>query len=235
MSIFTNTEIENLVKEALTPLCEIMNKYGSDKGTTGQGTSGHNYTKLYHHLFNDIRNDELKVLEVGIGSVNPELQSNMAWSRGYKPGASLRGWKEYFPNAFIYGCDFDEATLFSEDRIKTFYIDQRSQDIILDQVRRNIKNVSFDIIIDDGLHECEVNLLTFACLYNSLKIGGTYIIEDLDPRAETLINNSGMINKLKEVGDLVQFVNLVSYSNIGDSCCLIVKKKAKTQIRVKTG
>ena len=41
-----------------------------------------------------------------------------------KPGASLRVWRDYFPNAIIYGADIDKDILFAEERIKTFYIDQ---------------------------------------------------------------------------------------------------------------
>ena len=41
-----------------------------------------------------------------------------------KPGASLRVWRDFFPNAKIYGGDIDKETLFIEDRISTYYVDQ---------------------------------------------------------------------------------------------------------------
>jgi len=43
----------------------------------------------------------------------------------YKPGSSLRVWKDYFKNAEIYGADLDKTILFNnEDKIHTFYVDQ---------------------------------------------------------------------------------------------------------------
>ena len=41
-----------------------------------------------------------------------------------KPGAWLRIWCEYFPNAEIFGADIARDILFDDDRIKTFDVDQ---------------------------------------------------------------------------------------------------------------
>ena len=41
-----------------------------------------------------------------------------------KPDASLRVWKDFFPYAKIYGGDIDSDTLFTEDRILTYHVDQ---------------------------------------------------------------------------------------------------------------
>jgi hypothetical protein len=110
----------------MTDLCFIMEKYGSDKVPSLR----HNYTKLYHNLFNSMRDQPLRVFELGIGTVDPKLVSNMSCYNGYKPGASLRGWKEYFPNSQIYGADIDTNILFEEDRIETFFCDQTKPEVI---------------------------------------------------------------------------------------------------------
>ena len=60
MEILVNTKDfleKNLFKNE-TELCWIMNKYGSDKG------NHHNYSTLYHYLFENIRLEKLNVFEV---------------------------------------------------------------------------------------------------------------------------------------------------------------------------
>jgi len=159
-----------------TELCKIMNKYGSDKGN-----GHHNYTKLYSTLFSDIRDAELNVLEIGIGSVNPNILSNMCGCRGYKSGASQLGWKEYFPNAKIYACDIDRDILdFNDDRIEGFYIDQTDIKGVIEAFNSDeLKDIKFDIIVDDGLHAFNVNWPLMKILLSKLKDTGIYIIEDL--------------------------------------------------------
>ena len=110
-----------------TDLCFIMHYYGSDKGDPDLSRN-HNYTRTYDELFRSMRPDELRVFELGLGTNNPNFPSNMGPSG--RPGASLRGWKQYFKNANIFGADIDAGILFNEDRIKTFYCDQNNGDVI---------------------------------------------------------------------------------------------------------
>jgi hypothetical protein len=101
----------------------------------------------------------------------------------YRPGNSLRAWKEFFPNAEIYGCDIDPSTMIlGEDRITTFVLDQTT--FKLEDLE---KFPLFDIIIDDGLHRDDVNLRTFIILQNKLKSNGLYVVEDL--RANSIFAN----------------------------------------------
>lgn len=161
-----------------TYLCEIMTKYGSDKG---QGP--HNYTVFYHEIFQDRKNEPLKIFELGLGTNNIDTPSNMGPFG--KPGASLRGWKEYFSNSEIYGADIDKRILFKEDRIETFYCDQRDINEIKNMWNNEIlKDKLFDIIIEDGLHEFEANLKFLENSINKLNKNGVYICEDL--RLETV-------------------------------------------------
>jgi hypothetical protein len=154
-------------------LTTIMNHNGSDKGS-----GHHNYTIYYSKLFDPIREEKLDLLEFGIGSVNPYIPSNMCGTPGgYKPGSSLRGWKEYFPNAHIYGCDIDKDILFQEDRISTFYADQTNRQVLQDQIVK--KDQMYDIIVDDGLHNFTVNWFVLKEIFSKLKENGYYIIEDI--------------------------------------------------------
>lgn len=153
-------------------LTEIMNFYGSDKGN-----GHHNYTEYYSKLFEPIRDHKLNVLEIGIGTVNPALKSSMCGMNNYRPGSSLRGWRDYFPNAEIYGCDVDKDILFREDRISTFYLDQTKPEVLQEQIV-DVDRM-YDIIVDDGLHCFPVNWMVLKKIFCKLKKGGIYIIEDI--------------------------------------------------------
>jgi hypothetical protein len=105
-------------------LCDV---YGSDKGSLHKSGHpypwpSHSYADFYANLFSHCRNSVTKVFECGIGTNNPSLPSSMLITG--KPGASLRVWRDYFPNATVYGADIDKDILFEEDRIKTYYINQ---------------------------------------------------------------------------------------------------------------
>jgi hypothetical protein len=97
-------------------LCEIMKNCGSDKSTF------HNYTKIYTELFKNLVNENINLFELGIGTNNTSFECNMGLNG--KPGASLRGWKEFFPNSKIYSADIDKSILFQDNDISTFYCDQ---------------------------------------------------------------------------------------------------------------
>jgi len=155
----------NGAKEQSTELCEIMTQEGSDKGK-----GWHNYTILYDLLFRDHRRDVRRLFEVGIGG------SIMA-SAGV-PGASLRGWRTYFPNAHVIGADVNQTVLFSEARISTYYVDQLREDSITD-LWNELADVEFDVIIDDGLHTFEANSLFMSNSIHKLARKGVYIVEDI--------------------------------------------------------
>lgn len=164
-----NTEFKTMNTE----LCEIMTKHGSDKGS-----GWHNYTEFYHKIFHSFRDKKLKIFELGLGTNNPDLPSTMGVDG--KPGASLRGWREYFFNSEVYGADIDANILFEEDKIKTFYCDQTNKEVIKNMWDLpELRDLQFDLIIDDGLHVCEANMIFFENSIHKLKKNGLYIIEDV--------------------------------------------------------
>jgi hypothetical protein len=158
-----------------TPLCKIMGLHGSDKGNENITNSWHNYTTVYYQLFQNLQNMPIRLFEMGIGTNFTDIPSNMG-SDG-KPGASLKGWEEFFPNAQIFGADIDRRILFESGRIKTAYCDQLNPE--------EIKNIftnwggQFDIMIDDGLHEFAANVSLFENSIPFLANNGFYIIEDI--------------------------------------------------------
>jgi hypothetical protein len=155
-------------------LADLFNKYGSDKDRNG-------YSHLYSILFDNIRNEKLNVLEIGIGTMLQGACSSMKnyMPDTYKPGASHRAWRDYFVNSNIYGVDIQVDTQFSEDRINTFLIDSTNQTEV-NNLMSNL-NIKFDIIVDDGWHWDEAQKKTLVNFFPYLKENGLYIIEDIYP------------------------------------------------------
>lgn len=197
-----------------TPLCELMTYYGSDKGEIGQ----HNYTSFYYHLFNDKQNEVgIRLFELGLGTTSSNFFSNMSWKgSNYKPGASLYGWSDFFPNSNIYGADLDKNILFNTDNIKTFFCDQTNPDLIKSMWENPELQENFDIIIDDGYHDFNANICFFENSIHKLKLGGYYIIEDLASENLYLYEN-----KIKELE--ITYVNMIfkiiSYQKLSDNLC----------------
>jgi len=150
-----------------------MLKHGSDKSREDK----HNYTVIYNHIFCNIKDKNLRIFELGIGTNNPNMLSSMGING--KPGASLYGWAEYFTNRQIFGGDIDRDILFSTDRIKTFYCDQSNLHSIRNLWDNQDLSENFDIIIDDGLHTFLGQLMFLENSFHKLNSGGYYIIEDV--------------------------------------------------------
>lgn len=203
-------------RESLT---EIMNRYGSDKGN-----GHHNYTEYYNVLFAPYRNKPVSLLEIGIGTVNPNIPSSMIGERGYKPGASLRGWRDFFahPDSRVYGCDIDRDILFSEERIETFQLDQTDEK----SVRENIveEKRCYDIIIDDGLHHFATNWRVFCEIEEKLNNGGIYVIEDILDFVEKVLS-SEFVKRREREGYIFRYLPLPNVRNTVDNNLFVVRKR----------
>jgi hypothetical protein len=127
---------------------------------------------IYFLLFADRLSESL-----GLGTNRVCIPSNMGVNG--VPGASLRGWREFFTNSLIFGADIDDVILFEEDRIKTYYCDQTNPDVIRDMWAKTDLIDNFDIIIEDGLHTFDANKCFFEHSIHKLKKHGVYIIEDI--------------------------------------------------------
>ena len=195
---YQHTNYYNYKKTLLSELCD---KYGADKGFDKienrvfyNNWHPHNYTDYYSSLFDHNRENVKKVFECGIGTNNPDLPSSMG--SNYTPGGSLKVWRDYFPNADIYGADIDKEILFQSERIKTYYVDQLDKDSIK-KMWSEIEVDNFDLIIDDGLHTLEAGISLFENSFSYLKKGGIYIIEDVDPNY--IYGLSNYLNKKKNI------------------------------------
>ena len=166
---------------SLSKLSELADKYKSDKGTLSENFlkhpwPSHNYTIVYENLYRTTKEQVRSVFEMGIGTSNPNLESNMTIDG--VPGASLLMWREYFPNAKIFGGDIDKECMVKEERIQTHIVDQTDKTACKDMFQM-IGIHEFDLIIDDGLHTFEAGTTFFEIAIEFLSQQGNYIIEDV--------------------------------------------------------
>tara|TARA_B100000768_G_scaffold150335_1_gene145064 strand:- start:3411 stop:4115 length:705 start_codon:yes stop_codon:yes gene_type:complete len=194
-------------------LTELMNLYGSDKGGKN---NHHNYSELYSEIFFHKRKEVKNILEIGIGTNNTNIASNMG--KEGVPLASLRAWRDYFKNAKIYGADIDKDILKNEERIKTFYVDQTNP-IIISNMYKEIGEDKFDIIIDDGLHEFGANICFFENSIGNLSQNGTYIIEDVFYK-----DKIKFLNYFENLSYNFSIVDIYHKKNIANNCLIIIKK-----------
>jgi hypothetical protein len=87
----------------MTPLCELAQKYGTNKFEI------HGYTPIYYEILKDRKIK--RVLELGIGA--PGLSSGPS-----EHGASLYMWRDFFPDAEIMGFDILPELMINEGRIE---------------------------------------------------------------------------------------------------------------------
>lgn len=196
-----------------------MMAYGSDKGGF-VGMSLHNYTSLYHQLFKKIRNKEINLFELGIGTTDRSIPFNMGGAG--VPGASLRGWRDYFPKGNIYSADIDRSILFEDERIKTFYCNQNDADSVNALWENKGLENEFDIIIDDGCHEYKANRIFFENSVKKLQNGGFYIIEDVHKSEFAKWNK--YISESSHMYTFA-FIKLPNPYNSKDNNVIIIEKK----------
>ena len=141
-------------KEKFKQLGEL---YDTDK------VSHHHYEESYAIYLEKFKDKKNSIIEIGL---QPQ------WG-----AASLSLWLELFPNMYIYGLDIQTPDEQSE-RYSIFKCDQ-SKISDLRHCKEKI-NHAVSIIIDDGSHIPEHQLLTFNELFPLLEVGGVYIIEDIE-------------------------------------------------------
>jgi len=158
-----------------TPLCKIAYKYGTDKCPKIK----HNYTPYYYDLLKDKKIK--KVLEMGIGNYPDMKHVDKAYDkklkRVYIKGASLKMWRDFFPEAQIYGADVLPETMFEDERIKTFVCDERDEKSIKELIKETGSDI--DLFVDDGSHKKEHQIHLAKTILPLLKEGVIYIIEDV--------------------------------------------------------
>ena len=162
----------------ITPLCRLGHKYGTDKCPQIK----HCYTPFYYELFNDKRESIQKVLEVGIGNTRRnkhqlKVVSELGFKHVLQRGASLRMWRDFFPNARVFGADIIPETMFTDERIHTYLCDEKKEEDIVTLIKTIGSDV--DMVIDDASHHVADQVFLAKNLLPLLQKNVTYVIEDV--------------------------------------------------------
>lgn len=157
----------------MSDIGEIMKRHGSDKG------GPHGYGPVYDALFPPARRGLARaVLEIGVDY-----------------GHSLTGWAEVFPNAQVVGVDVRPPPWWPRacpPRVEVHQVDQRDAAGLAraaaglagphhtyGEVRPRAMP-AFDLIVDDGSHALDDQLLSLPVLLPWLAPGGAYVVEEPD-------------------------------------------------------
>ena len=148
-------------------LDDLFIKYGTDKG----GPWGWGYSPVYEkHL----DRDRVKsVLEVWICGFR-DIPNNVV-------GASLFAWRDYLPEAEVYGVDNDARFIFNDQpRIHTALCDAYDERSLADALHA-FRWPQFDFICDDAVHDPLPQIHLCRLLWPMLRPGGVYAIEESCP------------------------------------------------------
>jgi hypothetical protein len=119
------------------------------------------YFEIYERHFSKYRGKEVVLLEIGTFQ-----------------GGSLQMWKHYFGDkARIYGIDINpDCKQVEEENVEIIIGSQSDREFL----KRVIKDIpSIDILIDDGGHTMQQQIVSFEELFNHIKPDGVYLCEDL--------------------------------------------------------
>ena len=162
---FINKKIEEFSVESKR-LNEVFIHFATNKGShffsNNIKHSGHGYDAFYEKLFKENRTKNLNIMEFGIHH-----------------GDSLAALSSYFPNANIVGVDKNPfSTNYKSKRIRTLHCDVSSEKNLANL--SNYLNKDYDYIIDDASHNPIHQKLTLFSMFQNLKSGGIFVIEELN-------------------------------------------------------
>ena len=124
----------------------------------------HHYFDIYTRHFEPYRSRPIRMLEIGVFR-----------------GGSLRMWKKYFHgDSLIVGIDIDKNCQQYEIADQQIHVRIGSQADPEFLAAVNKEFGPFDIILDDGSHKTQHQLVSFNSLFrDALKDGGCYMVEDM--------------------------------------------------------
>ena len=170
---------------------------------------GHGYSLLYETLFATRRTQEFNLLEIGLCIGGPELATGSA-GRSITEAPSVAMWHEYFPKAHLYGIDISDFSQLQTEWF-TFHQADCGDPARLAEVAKLLPQQ--DVIIDDGSHAAYHQQETFLALFERLKPGGLFVIEDLQWQPATY---EGSLPKVPRTDILLSnFIHNGSFSDTG--------------------
>jgi hypothetical protein len=132
-----------------------------DRGTGGKSHKWRHYFEIYERYMRSYVGKPCTYLELGV-----------------QRGGSLENMQEYLgPQARVIGADIDPACAALRNEGREVYIGDQSDPAFLGQLASQCG--PFDIVVDDGGHVADQQIMSFLSLFPALKDGGVYLVEDL--------------------------------------------------------
>jgi hypothetical protein len=154
-------------------LQSVYENYMDKEGWGDKGTL-HSYIEIYEERMG--KRQDIDILEIGV-----------------QKGHSIRMWQDYFINSNVYGIDITLDNVIYDGLNNVYVCDATSKneinDIFLDK--------KFDYIVDDGSHLIEHQIKSFEILWEKIKPGGKYFIEDVN--GDEAINSITSYLKLNNI------------------------------------
>ena len=148
----TSKPYENAIEQLDIYKCYKKSPYLSNKHSS--------YFQVYAELLEQYRNEPITFIEVGVLN-----------------GGSLFMWREYFgAKARIIGIEFNPLAKRWESDGFEIFIGSQSDGLFWDEVFNKIGDV--DIVLDDGGHTYEQQIITAHKCVPHIKDGGLLIVED---------------------------------------------------------
>jgi hypothetical protein len=158
------------IETARRDLAQLTERHGTDKGPASitrssrfgrkHTLSGKGYTDTYAQFFDALRDQPIRLLEIGIDR-----------------GASIPVWEEFFPHGVLAAIDIEERCTQYQTPQTTVHIGSQTDPDFLRRV--NAASGPFDVVIDDGGHMMDQHELSITTLWPLLPAGALYVIEDL--------------------------------------------------------
>jgi len=121
---------------------------------------GRDYLDAYAPFLGPLRDRPVRLLEIGVGS-----------------GASLRLWRDYFPNGIVAGLDRETVAIDDASSHVRIYRGLQEDVALLDRI--GAEAGPFDVIVDDASHVAEATRVSFWHLArHHLNPRGFFIVED---------------------------------------------------------
>jgi hypothetical protein len=119
------------------------------------------YFDVYHRHFSKFIGREVHVLEIGVYS-----------------GGSLRMWRDYFgTNCYIHGVDIEQACKVYENEHTTIDIGDQADRTFWKRFKEMYPVI--DVVIDDGGHMPQQQMITVEEMLPHLQPGGVFLCEDV--------------------------------------------------------
>ena len=142
---------------------QFENQYAHPSKRTSSKIKGHGYGIFYQKYFENLRSNNLKILEVG------SFHGNASAALYF-----------YFKKSKLFAADiYPDLFRYRSNRIENFYVNSSDENSIQKNIIDKFSD-NFDIIIEDAGHSLKDQIISLFMLFKKLNSGGLFIIEELD-------------------------------------------------------